>query len=40
MQKCKDNIEHQIQYISRYLKSTEINYSITNFEDIAAYYCC
>jgi len=40
MQKDKDNIEHPIQYISRSLKPTEINYSITDLEGTAAYYCC
>ena len=32
MQKDKDNIEYPIQYISRSLKPTEINYSITDLE--------
>jgi len=40
MQKDKDNIEHPIQYISRSLKPTEINYSIIDLEGTAAYYCC
>ncbi len=40
LQKNEDNIEHPIHFVSRSLNESEINYSITDLEGTAAFYCC
>jgi len=39
LQLCEDKLEHPICFVSRTLKRAEYNYSITELEGTAAYYC-
>jgi len=39
LQKNDQNVEHPIHYVSRSLNESETNFSVTNLEGTAAYYC-
>jgi len=39
IQKDEDGNEHPLHFVSRTLKSAELNYSVTDLEGLAAFYC-
>ena len=39
IQKDNEGVEHPIFYVSRTLKKYELNYSVTDIEGTAAFYC-
>jgi len=39
LQKDEDGNEHPLHFVSRTLKSAELNYNVTDLEGLAAFYC-